>query len=159
MRVSGVPFERRLRCPFWPSAWTGCASTYIGAGVAELPPSQVATLENNYPIPYGGVNILEIDGKHRGVGFIHVYELAPGEHSVKYEWTAYGWRLKKGNNTVGLNFRAEPGHRYEVKCDVRTASDHTGWFSSWIEDVQSRKHVSIPADNVDQPALPRPAVK
>jgi hypothetical protein len=134
-------------------AVAGCANTYRGAGVSELPASQISVLQNNTNLGVGGLNILEVDGKHRGNGFFRKYELTPGQHRIKFEWLGIGWRLEKGNNIVELEFMAEPGHLYEMRFDITRTGGERGEFRSWIENVATGRSVSRIA-TIQEPAAP-----
>jgi len=131
----------------------GCVRTaiYRGAGTESLPPTAVATLENNYPASLGGVNIIEVDGKHRGFGFFREYQLTPGTHTLMYEFTRYGWVLDKGNR-VDLKFEVEPGRHYEIKYSLRETTFNKGVFDTWIEDMPTGRRVSVRTASSEQSA-------
>jgi hypothetical protein len=132
-------------------AATGCADTYKGAGVSELPASQISVLQNNTNMGVGGLNILEVDGKHRGNGFFRKFELTPGQHRIKFEWLGFGKALEKGNNIVELEFTAEPAQVYEIKFNTTKTEPGKGIFRSWIEDIATNRAVSRVA-TIQEPA-------
>ena len=132
-------------------AASGCANTYKGPGVADLPRSQISILQNNGDLGLNGLNILEVDGRHRGAGFIRTYELAPGKHRIKFEWLGYGWRLQKGSNMVELDFTAAPARTYEIKFGLTRTEFDKGVFRSWIEDVATRQSVSSIVEQATPP--------
>jgi len=131
----------------------GCAGTavYRGAGTEALPLAAVATLENNYPASLGGVNIIEIDGKHRGFGLFREYQLTPGTHTLMYEFTRYGFVLEKGNR-VDLKFEVESGQRYEIKYSLQQTTFNKGVFETWIEDMRTGRRVSTRTASSEQSA-------
>lgn len=120
----------------------GCASTtYESPGVASLPVAQVAVLTNLQAYP-GTANIIHVDGKSRGVGFIKDFRLAPGLHTIHYEWTMPNWHFEgdKGRQ-VTLLFEALPGHRYLLNATLQSTGGTKGAFKTWIEDAATGQRV------------------
>lgn len=109
--------------------------------MASLPEGQVAILTNLQAYP-GTANIHHVDGKSRGVGFIKDYRLAPGFHTISYEWTMPFWHFEGDNGRmVTLLFEALPGHRYLLNATLERTDGNNGFFRTWIEDAATGKRV------------------
>jgi hypothetical protein len=119
------------------SLLSACAtSTYRSPGTEADALSGLAVLEYNGDL--AGVNIVEVDGKGRGIGFFRRYELAPGERSLKIELNV-GFTHA---DPVVLSFVAVAGETYELKYEVHPTDRKGGTWGVWVENKQTRKLVA-----------------
>lgn len=116
----------------------GCAnSVYRTPGAESQSIGQLAIVEYRGVLGAGGVNVVEVDGRHRGVGFFRRYELSPGAHSMRVDLNVPGASTK----SVTLNFVAAAGGLYEVKYEIRRTDAFGGTWRVWIEDAKSGQAV------------------
>ena len=117
---------------------SGCASSiYRTPGAEDREIGQLAVVEYNGQLGAGGVNIMKVDGKSRGIGFFRRYELSPGEHSMTIDLNI----PKASSRLVTLKFTAEAGRTYEVKYEIRETGLFSGNWRVWIEDKESGARV------------------
>jgi|SRR5277367_5415153 len=94
----------------------GCARTYEGPGVENLPPSSLAVIDIDLPLDDPQLPILqEVDGKWRGVGILRRYELVPGPHTISF---IYAYWFKRSTIAIVDSFRAEAGHTYHIRANA-----------------------------------------
>ena len=121
------------------SLLNACATSAYRSPSAKIQPvSQLAVLEYNGTFGGGGVNIVKVDGKHRGIGLIRRYELAPGERSLKILLNIYATI----SEPIVLTFTAEAGQIYELKYEIKPHGDKDGTWRVWIENKQTGQSVA-----------------
>jgi hypothetical protein len=97
-------------------------STYQQAGVEQLAPGQVATIEIENPTCVGKcVNVVRVDGKLRGIGWFGKFELVPGSHEITCIYLAIG---VMSHEFAVLRFTAEAGHTYRIRPNVENMTWH-----------------------------------
>jgi uncharacterized protein YceK len=118
---------------------SACAnSIYRTPGSESASVTQLAVLEYNGELGAGGVNVVSVDGKHRGVGFFRRYELSPGTRSFTVALNIPGASTK----TSTLTFVAAPAKTYELKYQIQRTSAFGGTWRVWIEDKQTGQPVA-----------------
>lgn len=120
-------------------ALSGCATVYRTPGAEGVNLKDLAVLEftGNKAV---GINPIEVDGKHRGNGFISRYELTAGEHTMLVALNIFGTASKN----ITLAFRVDAGREYELKHEIsKTGVDHGTW-RTWIEEKGTGRVVSRP---------------
>lgn len=83
------------------------------------------------------LRFISVDEKKIDYVVIHNrLELLPGQHAIVISYLERGqWDSTEPFEAIGLSFKAEAGHRYIVKNEIR----HDGW-KAWIEDMTGRKY-------------------
>ena len=139
-------FFARLSCLAAFALLCGCATTYRTTDARSTPVSQLAVLEHHNPA-YSHFIISHVDGKYRGLGIIHEYQLTPGIHSIRLTaGIAIGEdRYPKPEhslisiNPVEVTFNALGGNRYVI--DVSFDVDRKTW-AAFIIDKSTGQIVS-----------------
>lgn len=121
----------------------GCASVYRTPGAASVRAEDLAVLEYNGGMVIGA-NIIEVDGKHRGVGFIRRYELTPGEHALT---VALNLGLGFSAKNQVLRWNAVASDVYELKYDIQRTRPDGGTWLIWIEQKSTGRTVATSDGN------------
>ncbi|MDQ0038092.1 hypothetical protein J2W30_005879 [Variovorax boronicumulans] len=116
----------------------GCTSVYRTPGAEAVAGSELAVLEYNGGLAIG-VNIIEVDGKHRGAGFFRRYELTPGAHSIT---VALNLGLGFSAKSQLLTFEAKASEVYDLKYEIKNTGYNTGTWRVWIEEKATGRVIS-----------------
>lgn len=119
---------------------SGCTSIYRTPGSENVPASALAIVEYDLNI-LKGVNVIEVDGKHRGNGFFRSYELTPGEHSMTVALQLPATQTYRAALQI-LKFQVAAGETYELKFDIQTTGYNSGTWRAWVEDKRTGRLVS-----------------
>jgi len=118
----------------------GCATVYRSPGAENVLVESFGVLENNNPMT---TNIIEVDGKHRGVGWFSRYELAPGEHTVMVSLYV-GIGARGESPTIG--FKVVAGEVYELLHDRKETHQGGLVITQWqpyIINKRTRERVDF----------------
>jgi hypothetical protein len=119
-------------------ALSGCATVYRTPGAEGANAKDLAILEFNGNKAVG-INPIEVDGKHRGNGFISRYELTAGEHTMT---VALNIGIGVASKNITLGFRVDAGREYELKYEIEKKSVDQGIWRTWIEEKSTGQVVS-----------------
>jgi hypothetical protein len=120
-----------------------CTTVYRGFDGPQVD-SNIAIVEVG-SVWSNDANIVEVDGKFRGLGFIHRYELLPGERQLTVEFSN---ALYKAENIVTY-FQAEAGKKYSIEAESvigkGVAYGAAGRWRVVIRDASTREEVNYPS--------------
>lgn len=113
----------------------GCTSVKRYDGPPR-PAHEIAILEKE-DSTYGGISVVKINGKFRGIGTSDRYEFLPGTVSIKVNYTdARSGEIVSGRS-IELTFGAEEGEVYSLKYKLMAGS----WIA-WVEEKKTGVTVS-----------------
>jgi hypothetical protein len=113
---------------------TGCATIPPENG-GDVSPDDMAVITDSYwgSFRYSKAGIWGIDGT--ALNFTERVKIPPGRHTVKvYCAHGYGLGSQLYASMRSVEFNAEPGHKYQVKCSKERGS--------WVEDTATSQVVS-----------------
>jgi hypothetical protein len=90
--------------------------------------SGLAVLEYDLNI-VKGVNVIEVDDKHRGNGFFRRYELTLGERSMTVALQLPATHTYRADLQT-LKFQVVAGETYELKFDTQAKTYSSGYMAS-----------------------------